>query len=63
MTSQRVERTLIGTGGYGPFMGEWVNDNNNNNNNNNNNDNEFVQRKYYKQYSKALYIQLQLKHI
>ena len=49
-------------GGYGRFMGEWVNDNNNNNNNNND-DNEFVQRKYYKQYSKALYIQLQLKHI
>ena len=58
MTSQRVERTWIGTGGYGRFMGEWINDNNNNNNN----DNEFVQRKYYKQYSKALYIQLQLKH-
>ena len=24
MTSQRVERTWIGTGGYGRFRGEWV---------------------------------------
>ena len=26
MTSQRVERTWIRTGGYGRFRGEWVND-------------------------------------
>ena len=26
MTSQRVERTWICTGGYGRFRGEWVND-------------------------------------
>ena len=25
MTSQRVERTWIRTGGYGRFRGEWVN--------------------------------------
>ena len=25
MTSQRVEGTWIGTGGYGRFRGEWVN--------------------------------------
>ena len=25
MTSQRVEKTWISTGGYGRFRGEWVN--------------------------------------